>query len=273
MSNVNFLWQFLEDYTGIHCNTVRKKHLSHVVHERMRVHHCSNEPSYLNFIKSQKGKNELHLLIEEVTTGEASFIPTPEFEESIKSNIIPKLIANAEDENRPLRIWAAGCSTGEELYVLAIHLYEKYNALSIPITIIGTDSNSSALEKAKAGYYSKESFRGKEALEILSHFTIPDETTYRVKKYIRDMVEFKEIDLTTDFSKDKQFQNFDLIFCHDLLIHYDKRSIELLSQTLFLLLIEGGYLTLGETEDAFLSDQLPAPLSIDGYSWFKKNKQ
>jgi len=156
-----------------------------------------------------------------------------------------------------LKIWSAGCSSGEEPYSIGILIYEKFfdiiksNKLIVKIT--ATDIDEDALKKAEEGLYKKESLKTllnwrKDFLE--KYFTlekIGSQDFYRIKENIKKLVVFKKHNLLTEPIDDK----FDVVFCRNLFIYFTKESKDIVVKKFYDSLVEGGLLVIGKSEVLF----------------------
>ncbi|ALK34169.1 chemotaxis protein CheB [Burkholderia plantarii] len=146
-----------------------------------------------------------------------SFFRDPESFEALVQTVFPRILADREPQ-APIRIWVAGCSTGEEVYSIAISLVEYLGerAGDVPIQIFGTDISIDALEIARAGRYI-ENIARHVSVERLQRFFVREEAFYRVDKPIRDLCTFARHNVFTD----PPFSRIDLLSCRNLLIYLD----------------------------------------------------
>jgi len=144
-----------------------------------------------------------------------------------------------------VRVWVPGCATGEEAYSIAILIVENIKNLKMPpsIQVFATDIDRDAIEYARQGLY-PESIAADVSADRLKRFFIKEESTYRVKKQIREMVVFA----TQNLIKDAPFSKLDLVCCRNVLIYMDtvlqKKIIPLFHYTLK----PGGFMLLGTSE-------------------------
>ncbi|WML31570.1 protein-glutamate O-methyltransferase CheR [Neobacillus sp. OS1-32] len=150
--------------------------------------------------------------------------------------------------NRPLRIWSAACSTGEEPYTLAMLIYETGLFPPGTIEIIGTDINKKVIQKAEQGWYPLTSFAFRRIPEnLLKKYFDIENGGYQVKSFIKKMVRFQELNLLND-NKMGQLGEVDIIFCRNVLIYFDQETIKKVIRGLHRNLAKGGYLFLGHAE-------------------------
>ncbi|HEY6528096.1 MAG TPA: chemotaxis protein CheB [Cellvibrionaceae bacterium] len=185
------------------------------IERRIAVHQLNTIETYVKYL--QQTPEEVEALFRDLLIGVTNFFRDPETFSTLEEKIIPQLL-----EGRPasstIRIWSAGCSTGEEAYSIAILLYERMEALkkNYKIQIFATDIDSRAVAIARAGVYHAGIADDISPERLARFFTAePDGSAYRIHKNIRDMLVFSEHDLI----KDPPFSKLDMISCRNLLIY------------------------------------------------------
>jgi chemotaxis protein methyltransferase CheR len=165
--------------------------------------------------------------------------------EHFRNSIVPGLLA-ARAAQRRIRIWCAAASTGQEPYSLAMTLKEMAQQVAgWRIDIIATDLSTEVLEKAKAGVYSQfEVQRGLPIQLLIKYFTQVGET-WQVAPEIRAMVQFRPLNLLSDFSS---LGMFDVVFCRNVLIYFDQQTKVNVLDRLAHSIERDGYLLLGAAE-------------------------
>jgi two-component system CheB/CheR fusion protein len=188
--------------------------------------------------------NELDLLAEDMLINVTRFFRDPKAFEMLGSKVIPELV-EAQPAGRPLRIWVAGCSTGEEVYSIAImFLEEMANAKhNLKLQIFASDIDEDAVIQAREGLY-PASIAADITPERLARFFIKEEDRYRVVPELRGMVVFTVQDLLTD----PPFSRLDLVSCRNLLIYLQPEAQEKVLLLFHFALREGGILLLGGSE-------------------------
>lgn len=164
-----------------------------------------------------------------------------------------------ELSQKELRIWCAGCSTGEETYSIAIILYEQLKLIDEDFSyfIFGTDLSENAVKSAKLGEFNKESVQEVKFKHLERFFTL-DNGKYRIKSDIRTMARFSVHDLLSESQfapAESIFASFDLVLCRNVLIYYAKENQISILDKLYKSLSNNGFLVLGESE------QLPSVFS------------
>ncbi|CUU44197.1 Chemotaxis protein methyltransferase [Blastochloris viridis] len=182
---------------------------------------------------------------EAMTTNESFFFRDKVPFDHFRDTMLPKMMA-ARARERRLRIWCAAASTGQEPYSLAIVLKEMADKLmGWRVEIIGTDLSIEVLDKAKAGIYSQfEVQRGLPIQMLVKYF---DQTgdVWQIKSEIRGMVQYRPLNLLTDFSS---LGSFDIVFCRNVLIYFDQDTKVGVLSRIARLTVPEGFLVLGAAE-------------------------
>ncbi len=208
-------------------------------------------PAYYNLLtgNSWQSRQAWKRLIPDITTGESFFFRDQGQFRLLEQKILPEIIADKQKE-RTLRIWSAGCSTGEEPYSLAILLdmlvkdLHKWN-----LVIIGTDLNEEAISRAKQGLYRNWSFRAT-PVPIREKYFRQLDNRWLLDERIRSMVQFQTSNLVEDGLPDfaRNLYDMDLILCRNVFIYFDKPTVAHVAQKLTQTLRPGGYLLTGHGE-------------------------
>lgn len=202
-------------------------------------------------------RGEMGKLLNEVTIGETCFFRNQPQLHALKSIVWPRIIAaRATTSFRKLRIWSAGCSTGEEPYTLAIMLLEESATLFKGWTfdIQATDLNERSLEHAQAAIYGDYSTRNLTP-HIRQKYFGPVDDHLQVNPAVRKLVTFSRVNLL-DSARMSLMKDMDLIFCANVLIYFDLNSKRTVIRHFFNNLLSHGYLFLGHSESLYgVSDQ------------------
>jgi len=205
----------------------------------------------------QTHRDEIQALHDEILIHVTSFFRDPYVFEKLKTDIFPTLTQNKASDV-PLRIWVAGCSTGEEVYSLAISLLEFFcdRATVPPIQIFATDISETAISKARSGFYLESQMEGVSPERKSRFFVSQSEGGYQISSAIRELCVFARHNL----GGDPPFSNLDLISCRNLLIylsdHLQERIMALFHYSLNLT----GCLVLGTAESVRNSSDLFEPV-------------
>lgn len=227
------------------------------VARRMCAVKAKSPAEYLEQITLRGNREaELRLLLNEVTIGETYMFRSPPQLEALRNVILPQIVAAKTAMGfRRLRLWNAGCSTGEEPYTLAMFLLEESAKLLTGWTfdILATDLNDHSLAAAKAGIYGEYALRSTSELLRKKYFYPHDEKHLKVSDQLKALVRFERVNLNDD-SKMTFLKGIDIIFCCNVLIYFDLASKRKVIQHFYSNLLPGGYLFLGHAESLYQVD-------------------
>lgn len=210
---------------------------------------------YLEILREDAA--ETKILYEDVLIHVTSFFRDPEAYKSLQENVFPDIMKNKQP-NGSVRMWAAGCSTGEEVYSIVIAFLEFLGDVpaKFPIQVFGSDISEIMIEKARAGIY-PDSISREVTPEILKKYFVKVDNGYRISKIVRDLCIFVRHDL----ARDPPFSRLDLITCRNVLIYFDHHLQKKIFSTFHYCLKQPGYLLLGRTEN--VTGQLQLFMSVD----------
>jgi len=209
----------------------------------MVEHNFSQVNKYREYLTNNN--NEITLLANDFLISVTAFFRDPEAFKIIEETVIPDIIN--KNETNVLKIWVAGCATGEEAYTMAILIkeYLTKHAKNMEVKIFATDLNKAALDTASKGIYA-DTIEKRVSKERLDQFFIKDGTNYRVKQEIRKMLIFAQHDLI----KNPPYCNIDLLSCRNVLIYLNATLQKKVFAMMHFGLKKGGYLFLGPSENA-----------------------
>jgi len=208
------LFVLLRAHTGHDFSLYKPTTITRRVARRMAVNQIDDLHEYVRYL--QHTPAELDLVFNDLLIGVTSFFRDKDAFAALEAKVIPSLF-EGKTPDTPIRVWTAGCSTGEEAYSIAILLQERMEALKqhFNLQVFATDIDKKSVEQARAGLYS-DSIIADVTPERLSRFFVQDPGgNYRVHKRIRDILVFSEQDLI----KDPPFSKLDLISCRNLMIY------------------------------------------------------
>ena len=250
--------QLIANNTGLHIRPQDRAALSQKIGVRMKTLNLSMPEKYYQLLEAdtEQSQREWRALIVLLTTTESYFLRDKGQFKLLETVIIPELIEyknqlkNTSGLMRSLRIWSAGCSTGEEPYSLAILIqklipdWEQWNIL-----ILGTDINEEALEKAKQGTYSHWSFRLVNPDLQQQHFN-QHKTEWIIEDKLIKNVKFKYGNLVKDDypNMSNDLNNMDLILCRNVFVYFEAQSIAIVLKKFYNTLRSGGYLMTSHAE-------------------------
>ena len=211
------IFRLLQNHTKIDFSNYKQLPLRRRLGRRMLVLRLNELADYRRYVEEHP--SELKQLYGDLLIGVTSFFRDPEAFEAAK-RLLGAYLARRKT-NEPVRVWAPGCATGEELYTLAICVYELLQDMHLPaaMQLFGTDINEAGLERARAGLYS-DAIAQDVSPERLRRFFVRLETGYQISKSIRESCVFARQDLT----RDPPFSHLDLVSCRNVLIYYKHDS-------------------------------------------------
>ena len=230
---------------GLDLNKYKENYLRRRLAVRMRSLQFISYEEYLKYLLARE--EEYNLLLDKLTINVTQFFRDPEAFEEIEKNILPDIIRN----NLRIKIWSAGCSTGEEAFSIAIMLEEiseNLGILNYKYNIIGTDIDEKALYKAKQGCYEGRTLDNLSNERKKKYFDF-DGKNYIIKENIKKKVEFLKFNLMEPFKKDY----FDIIFCRNVIIYFTRDLQNKVIGFFYDSLKENGIFVMGKTETMLLS--------------------
>jgi two-component system CheB/CheR fusion protein len=239
------------DFSRYKLSTVTRR-----IARRMALHQIENIDDYLRFLR--QSPVEIDAMFRDLLIGVTSFFRDPDAFKVLEEQVIPKLFDGLPPA-AALRVWSAGCSTGEEVYSLAILLKERMDFLkqTYKIQIFATDIDDHAIASARAGVYPPSIAADVSPGRLARFFTREAGTqNYRIVKNVRDMLVFS----TQDLIKDPPFSKLSLLVCRNLLIYFGAELQRKLIPLFHFALEPGGILFLGNSETVGEFDDLFAVL-------------
>lgn len=190
--------------------------------------------------------DEWDVVVELLTINETYFYREESQLLEFQNTVLPMIKENVN--GRPIRIWSAACSSGEEPYTLAMLILETGLFLPDEVQIVGTDIDKRILEKAKTGWYGKQSLSFRRIPQfLLKRYFVENDGGFTVNDVVKNMVEFQHLNLI-DEKETKQLGLFDVVFCRNVLIYFDTKTIQKVIGSIHRRLYMGGYLFLGHAE-------------------------
>lgn len=225
------------DFTYYKHSTIRR-----YIRRRMVLHQLDKIEDYVKYL--QKQPSELDALFQDILINVTSFFRDPDTFDALKKKVFPRLLENRSSD-APLRIWVPGCSTGEEVYSLAIALLEFVEDAggSVQAQIFASDIDDKAIERARQGIYA-ESICEIISPQRLQRFFVKTTGGYQVSKAVRNMCVFA----LQNVVKDPPFSRLDLVCCRNLMIYMGAMLQKKALHTFHYALQPGGFLMLGTSE-------------------------
>jgi chemotaxis protein methyltransferase CheR len=203
---------------------------------------------YYHYLKYNRKKDqELMDIMDILTTNETYFFREAFQLKAFTDEVIPELLhEKSSGGNRTLRIWSAGCSTGEEPYTIAMLLHGIAQLRGWKIEIVGTDISQRVLQHARRAVYGKSAFRTTDE-RYVRRFFVEQDDGLKVCDEIRNLVTISHLNLF-DTNRMVMLGKMDLIFCRNVIIYFDLAAKKRVVESFFNTLYEGGYLLLGHSE-------------------------
>lgn len=236
----------IRDYCGIYFDDGSRYLVEKRLSRRVRTLQLNDFRDYYRFIRyDRRAQEELATIMDILTVNETYFFREQNQLRAFGGEILDE-IKTANADRRTLKIWSAGCSTGEEPYTIAMIVHERIELRPWDIEIHGSDINQRVLQVARKGVYRKNSFRTIEPYYVTKYFTEED-SAYRLSDTVRKYVNFSYLNLLDPF-KMKFFGKMDVIFCRNVLIYFDNESRRKVIEHFYDRLNDGGFLLLGHAE-------------------------
>jgi chemotaxis protein methyltransferase CheR len=231
---------------GINLHDGKKELVRARLSKRLRQTGIKDYKAYYKYLSEDESGQEINCLMDVISTNLTSFFREEKHFDFLRTKALPYYQQNGI---KGLRLWSAGCSSGEESYSLAIALLEYFGErLPFKASILATDISSVVLSKAITGIYSQERLKRIPMPVIRKYFQKgygKQSGNYRVKLIVRELIQFKYFNLMEPF----QFNDpFNIIFCRNVMIYFDKNTQQLLVDKFYHSLAPGGYLLIGHSE-------------------------
>lgn len=245
-------FRLMRDLIHSHCGLFFDNDTRYLLQKRLSkrvlLHGLTNFHEYYHFLKYNRGKDqELSDIMDILTTNETYFFRESFQLKAFTDEIIPEIKRTKEKKgDRSLRIWSAGCSTGEEPYTIAMLLLEMDCLRDWRVEIIGTDISQRVLQQARKGIYGKSSFRTTEDRHIRRFFQ-GHEGQYKISDEVKRLVTVSHLNLF-DESRMILLGKMDVIFCRNVIIYFDQVAKKKVVENFYRTLRHGGFLLLGHAE-------------------------
>ncbi len=250
-SDYDFIRELVYSHSRINLGPDKRELVSARLGKRLRATNITSISDYCRFLQQKESGDELAHLIDAISTNHTFFFREPQHFEFLTKTLIPEMEARRATAKWPsFNVWSAASSSGEEPYSIAIALLEHFgNRSTWPWRIEATDISHKILQKARVGVYREDTLSKTSPTLIRAHFQKgfgPQEGNYRVKPHVQECVTFRQLNLLEGaFPFTEPFQ---LIFCRNVMIYFDRPTQEELVARLTRQLVPGGYLFVGHSE-------------------------
>lgn len=261
---------FVYQQVGIKLPVVKKGMVEGRLRRRLRASNIPSYRDYTKFVLGPKGEQETIYLIDAITTNKTNFFREIKHFEYLSEVLLPQLTHQGMNKNRPLRIWSAGCSSGEEPYTLAMVLHE-WNRVNtkIDFTILATDISVTVLKKAKKAIYTEADI-SPVPIEYRKQYMLRSDNNRELVKMsplLRDKISFSVLNLKSD-----NFElphEMDIIFCRNVMIYFDDKTQKAIINNFCKNLKSKSHLFLGHSES---TNGMNVPLNMVASTIYQKNQ-
>lgn len=237
------LTEYIYHKTGIRFEKGKEYYVQKRVEKRLQQLNMSSFQQYFSYLRFQKSEQELEQLINSITVNETYFFREYRQLACFAHEVLPEILAH----HPPLlKVWSAGCSTGEEAYTLAIILQEMLEGTGVAFEVWATDINTQALRQAEAGLYGARAVKDVPRIYLQKYFSRRGEE-YAVLPALKEKVRFRQINLGDERSM-RLMRGFYAIFCRNVLIYFDDLSRRRVALHFYQALEDGGFIFLGHSE-------------------------
>ena len=230
--------RLVQESTGLNCSGYRDEYLKRRFEIRLRATGSNTFAKYIFYLRKNPG--EFNNLLNDLTINFTNFFRDIDVYVYLEKILLPKLFQSRNS----VRIWSAGCASGEEPYSMAI-LVHKILGKSIgnhSVSIFASDIDKDALSKAEQGHYQEKQLTMDQSL--IDQFFTKEEGFFRVKDFVRQIIHFEQFDLM----KTTTHQSLDLILCRNVMIYFSKEGQQQIHMGFYNALKNGGYFISGKSE-------------------------
>ena len=259
----------IEKRCGLHFDDSQRRSLSSSLQVRMQQLGLERIDDYYDLLRRRTDDEEFGKLINLVTVTETCFFRDPSQFRLLRRHIVPTLLA---DRGGTLRIWSAGCSSGEEAYSIALMLSDMgllSGSAARTFEIVGTDVNTEMIETARRGVYSARALRNVEG-DLLRRYFRPDGRRFRLNDEIKRAVRFEYATLTHVPMPRPSATSQDIVFCKNVTIYFRPEVTRLLVGQFRDALADGAFLLLGHSESLWQMDDGFTLVESDGAFCYRK---
>lgn len=230
---------------GLSLAIAKKSMISTRIARRLRETGHATFRSYLDHLETLEGAGELRMLISALTTNVSHFFREDHHFRTLVNDVMPQLAVQAR-AGRRIRIWSAGCATGQEPYSIAMALLKSFpEAHSWNLRILATDIDETALQRAMAGNYAERQLDGVPRDDLRRFFRAAGPDAFEVREEVRALIRFSALNLISDWP----FRGpFDIVFCRNVVIYFDAATQAALWPRFRDILAPEGILFVGHSE-------------------------
>ncbi|MFP4048747.1 MAG: CheR family methyltransferase [Desulfovermiculus sp.] len=253
------IFALLRIQTGHDFSWYKSKTILRRINRRMLLNQIQEYNTYLSFLRQDS--KEITALFKELLIGVTNFFRDPDSFDILKKEVLPEILASLQDDTT-FRVWVPGCSSGEEVYSLAMVILEALDDFPkkrVNLQMFGTDIDKEAIDRAREGFY-PSSIRADVSQDRLNRFFDSEGDGYRIRKEIRETMIYS----VQNVLKDPPFSRLNLLCCRNLLIYLNTEAQQRLLPLFHYTLLPGGVLMLGSSETVGSSKNLFETLDTTG---------
>jgi chemotaxis protein methyltransferase CheR len=260
---------YIHQHSGIYLEESKMDSLRISLLARATRLECPGWDAYFEMLARDEA--EFRELLSLITINETSFFRFPAQFDALRELVLPQIAAERVGDSKTVRIWSAGCSTGEEPYTIAMTFLDRgLDATGWRCEVMGTDVSTKALGIARAGLYPERALAGLPPDVVRRHFD-KHEDGYRVASSVRSLVDFGYHNLVKEPYPLALMGNWDVIFCRNVTIYFKLESTKRVVQNFFSSLNPGGYLFAGHSETLTSVSEVFEPVETGGVFLYRKS--
>lgn len=262
--------QYLENRAGMYIDDSKQNSFKISLDTRMNMLSIKDYSAYYSLITTNAfGRKEFDELLDLVLIRETFFFRDERQLCVLTKNVLPELLERKRGQE--IKIWSAGCATGEEPYSIAMAILENFHPGSGNVSVYATDISPENLERAKEGVYSKSAMRAIDKA-VLNRYFIQREGQYYINDQIKQRVRFDTLNLIEP-NIYPETGSFDIVFCKNVIIYFRLETVKTVIRKFYNILTPGGYLFLGHSESLWqISDEFELE-EFSGVFLYRKNRK
>ena len=268
------LSDFLADKMALHFPRERWRDLAYRAASAAKAFGFEDPQAFIRrLVSTALSKDQMEVLANHFTIAETYFWREPDIFEALQDHILPERLRLRENGAKRLRIWSAGCATGEEPFSLAILLRRTLPSIEQwQVSILATDINPRALRKAARGVYRAWSFRNAPVWLQKEYFFQRSDGLFEIIPQVRNMVSFAYLNLAQDLypSVGNNTNAMDLIFCRNVLMYFTPERAAMVGRNIYEALVDGGWLIVGASELSLSVLRPFAPVQFQAAMGYRK---
>ena len=259
--------QFIESRIGVYIDDSKQKSFKINLNNRLNSLGIKDYGTYYSLITNLQEEKEFDELLNLILIKETYFFRDKSQLHVLPKNILPELIERKKGGE--IKIWSAGCASGEEPYSIAMAIMDSFLPSSINVSICATDISKEAVARAKIGNYNKSAMRALDETVINKYFT-ERHGHYYLNDQVKQCVHFDTENLVKPYFPTER-NRFDIIFCKNVIIYFRLETVKIVIRRFYDMLAEGGYLFVGHSESLWQISEDFELEEIGGVFLYRKN--